>query len=325
MPKRTLSIANLTKPIDSAEVEIVRPTRLQEIIRQWIMLIPLTTAAVGSAAVQMVDEYPDLLPTIFFVGALLVTTAMVHQRRILQMNLRLTERVQAANSRMDTLHRLSLELNTSLNAAQVGQTVLEHTLRLLETGSGALWVSDQVELAESDATFQAVDSLLIPAEPDSRRRDTAAWRLLTSTGYEAAPEREELWDWKKRLEADELNLLQETPASLTSMPPAAQADLRHHELSNSGPRSRITDDGTFVVVPVSWKGKVGAVILIRCGQRLLDPADAVLLDDIALLAGPALQNALMYQSAAERAELDGSPSFIIIALCKSELCRKSRA
>ena len=63
---------NLMKP--------VRPTHLQEIIRQWILMIPLATAVVGSASIFAGpdDEWVDYLPPIFFIGALLVTAAMLH-------------------------------------------------------------------------------------------------------------------------------------------------------------------------------------------------------------------------------------------------------
>ena len=82
-------------------------------------MIPLATAVVGSASIFAGpdDEWVDYLPPIFFIGALLVTAAMLHQRRMFYVNLALTERLQSTNHRLDILHRLALELNKSLDYA----------------------------------------------------------------------------------------------------------------------------------------------------------------------------------------------------------------
>jgi sensor domain CHASE-containing protein len=97
-------------------------------VRQWILLIPLATATAGSAAMSVAQEYAEMLPALFFIGALLITVSMMHQRRLLQENQDLTERVQEAHERLEILHRLEAGLNETLDVKQVARTVLDHAL-----------------------------------------------------------------------------------------------------------------------------------------------------------------------------------------------------
>jgi diguanylate cyclase (GGDEF)-like protein len=70
-------------------------------------------------------------------------------------------------------------------------------------------------------------------------------------------------------------------------------------------RAALLSDSGFVWVPIRWKGETQGAIFVQTRSRGLPGESLVLLDDIALLAGPSLQNALLYQSASERAEVDG--------------------
>ncbi len=56
-------------------------------------------------------------------------------------------------------------------------------------------------------------------------------------------------------------------------------------------------------MPIIWNGEVGAVIFVETLKH--EREDDVLLDNVALIAASALQNALIYETAAKRAEIDG--------------------
>src|SRR5665647_154570 len=88
-----------------------RPSARQEAVREWILFLPLTTAVFGAAVVWTVPtkDMPDFLPAIFFLGALIVTSAMLDQRRSYQLMLSMAERAHSAYSRLDTLHGLAQE------------------------------------------------------------------------------------------------------------------------------------------------------------------------------------------------------------------------
>jgi len=254
-----------------------RPTRIQELIRQWILLIPLATAVAGSGAIYVIpsDRYSELLPPMFFVGALVVTTAMMHQRRLLGMNLTLTEEVQVAHNRLDTLHQLSIDLGSSLNVTEVSQIILDHTLLLLHEKRGTLWVfTDLISPLETPSKLPRANSehldLALPAMTSS---DAAKWQLFALSGMNANSENATLEAWKTQLDRN---------------------------LPDKDAKTFSKGDGDWV--PISWNGEVGAVIFIERFERAGE--GEVLLNDIALIAGPALQNALIYQTAAEHAEID---------------------
>lgn len=290
---------------EKAEPPVVRPTRLQEIIRQWITLIPLATAVMGSASLRMLpeDQYTVVLPPLFFAGALLVTASMLHQRRLLTLNLELTDSLQSANQHLDTLHRLAIELSKSLNATQVAQTVLQHTLQLMDANAGALWL--RTELVPDEPT-ETVEQELQPVaatgdqNPDYQYDLELQWRLFATHGFSTPEQRAVLKDWEAKLgrgdyshAANEGKQLSEL--SSNSLPPKSTV-----KTAESPEHS-----DNFIWVPITWKGKVSGAIFIMNWQHALPRDNTVLLDDIALVAGPALQNALLYQETAERAEIDG--------------------
>jgi diguanylate cyclase (GGDEF)-like protein len=259
---------------------------MQELVRQWIMLIPLATAVVGSAAIQSlpVDQYAEVLPPIFFVGALIVTAAMLHQRHILTLNFALTDELQAAHERLDTLHHLALELNASLNVAQVAQTVLNHTLQLIGAESGALWLRTEVlPPPEIEALLHLENRTkaglrTLHTEIDS---DDKPWQLFAArgfSGFQNERNRETLASWQEHLES--------------------------LERTSRGGAELLPGGGPFCV-PVMWIGKMAGAIFVQATRRKPSPESMVLLDDIALVAGPSLQNAMLFQAASERAEIDG--------------------
>lgn len=124
----------------------MRATLWQEAVRAFITLVPLATAVGGSAAIQLLptESYAEILPPLFFIGALIVTAAMLHQRYLLRRNLQLNDEMQSVHQRLDTLHHLSLELSTSLNVSQVAQTTLEHAMRFMEAEQGTLWLETEI-------------------------------------------------------------------------------------------------------------------------------------------------------------------------------------
>jgi diguanylate cyclase (GGDEF)-like protein len=265
---------------------------LQELIRQWILLIPLATSVAGSAALQTLpsDKFAELMPPMFFVGALIVTGAMLHQRSLLTANLALTDELQAAHERLDTLHHLAIELSTTLHVAQVAETVLNHTLQLVDGECGALWLKTEV------FPPQEMESLLALNDFDGRSSTVSGtgddeeaerpWRLFAAhgfVGFQNEKQRTTLREWHAHLEKPEHGS------------PSGEAINSAALLSDSG----------LVWVPVLWKGETQGAIFVQTQSRALSGDSLVLLNDIALLAGPSLQNALLYQSASERAEVDG--------------------
>jgi diguanylate cyclase (GGDEF)-like protein len=262
-----------------------RPTRMQEMVRQWIMLIPLATAVVGSAAIQSlpVDQYAEILPPMFFAGALIVTAAMLHQRHLLTHNFALTDELQAAHERLDTLHHLALELNASLNVAQVAQTVLNHTLQLVDAQSGALWLRTEILPPPEVEALLHINS---PSGPALRALSGEAvvekpWQLFAARGFSgfgSEKDRQTLCAWQNHLQH-----VQESVAGGVEV------------LPNGGP----------VWVPVMWKGQMAGAIFVQAARRELSAESRILLGDIALVAGPSLQNAMLFQAASERAEIDG--------------------
>jgi diguanylate cyclase (GGDEF)-like protein/putative nucleotidyltransferase with HDIG domain len=252
-------------------------TDRQDLVRQWILLLPLATAVVGSAMMRLAQEYEEYLPPMFFIGALLVTAAMVHQRRMLNLNQELTLRVQAAHERLDILHRLELEFNQSLNIAQVAQTVLEHTIQSMQADAGALWLSPAFGLTGE-----------LDAQTDSHN-----WHLVASRGWHDPMRHATLEAWNQIFQ-------HETPNSGT----------HHAQVPHSAPDTTALADlldvnASVVATSIRWKDETLGTLVIARWQGIFVQGDVVLLDDIALIAGPSLENALLYQTVAARADIDG--------------------
>ncbi|HEX8236792.1 MAG TPA: diguanylate cyclase [Abditibacteriaceae bacterium] len=267
----------------------------QEFLRQWILLIPLATAAAGSAAMRLAQEYAEMLPALFFVGALLITVAMLHQRHLLQENQDLAERVQEAHERLDILHRLEVGLNETLDVRQVARTVLDHALLSTGADAAALWLnprfdtaavrSGSVATATVDQTGAAVDGL-----PRLCGRN---WTLAAADGWHGSHGRAALEACHRALDA------------ITC---CGNSHLIHVQGGDSDcpTLAAILDKGdSAIVAPVRWNNEsIGVVMTVRHGDRF-DADDAVLLDAMAMVSGPSLENSLLYQTAAERANIDG--------------------
>ena len=276
-----------------------RPTYFQELIRQWILFIPLATAVAGSAAIYVIpsERYSELLPPMFFVGALVVTAAMVHQRYMLGLNLALTEEVQVAHNRLDTLHQLSVALGTSLSVREVAQIVLDHTLLLIGEKRGALWVlTELASPAELQIPADKPQRALVSKENTATflaASDERQWKLFALSGLEISREAATLQQWKSQfLPASSEEKFAENHAADKKSADKISADYFDGEVSHKKG-----------LVPILWNGEIGAVIFVESSHHAAE--ENVLLDDIALIAGPSLQNALIYQTAAEHAEIDG--------------------
>lgn len=301
----------------------VRPSRFQEIARQWILLIPLATAVSGAAALKASPDetWVQYLPPIFFIGALLVTTAMLHQRRMFTTSLELANRLQATNQRLDILHRLALELNGSLDVSQVAQTVLDDTRRSLPADAGALWL--RLDLLPAGA-FQPgiLRSLPIkPAGPAGARH----WCCIASSGFDLPASRQSLEGWDEMLERGdcqgEQHVLRIEAASMDSTPSI------HHD---SPLLQRVFGQANSAAsVPVIWEGEIVGALLIANWKAPLRHDEIVLLHDIALVVGPALQNSLLYGAATARAEIDGLTNLfnhrVLHERLTQELARVQRA
>ncbi len=124
-----------------------------------------------------------MLPALFFVGALLITVAMLHQRRLLQENQDLADRVQEAHERLDILHRLEVGLNETLDVRQVARTVLDHALLSTGADAAALWLNPRFD------TAAVRGSLTKPADEDATpggdlpRLSGRNWTLAAADGW----------------------------------------------------------------------------------------------------------------------------------------------
>ncbi|MBV9469941.1 MAG: diguanylate cyclase, partial [Abitibacteriaceae bacterium] len=289
-----MSIEAPQNPSDSLAEDILRltqSTRQQQAIRRWILLLPLTTAVVGAALVRvgLQDEYGAYLPAIFFIGALLVTAAMLHQRRMLDLMISLAQRLHTAYGRIDGLHRLAVELNQPLNTVQVGQTVLNYTLQSLDAMQGAFWLRNDfvpASLLKPDATA----TLTTGDTPEASRR---RWYRVAVQDVDTSEGHRLLDAWEKILERDD-----------------GITEVQQYRIEGGGDDSTLLGqvtqvaDSTFAL-PILWKDECIGVLLINDQRHRLKREDRTFLSDVALGVGPALQNALLYQSATERAEIDG--------------------
>ena len=336
----------------------LRPTRWQEILRQWILLIPLATAIVGTLAISAGrDEiWVEYLPPLFFVGALLVTAAMLHQRHMLNTNWQLNEQLQGANQRLDTLHHLTVDLNESLELDSVAFAVLNCVQRALDSQAGALWLCmDALPLeVQKGAALSCVpihaphsqkpehepekrhSTLLEPAEPEAV---PPQWCCIAARGFEDHGARLAAWDehlesgqWAGEILAHGLlevrnarrgrfevsDLWQDTTASLAGEQLPERAVIE----ANASALGCIFAEGEKVaVVPILWKNEVVGALLSASwkpssksaapvakraptSENLLRESDVLMLRDIALMAGPSLQNSLRYGAANSRAQID---------------------
>ncbi|MDF2440125.1 MAG: hypothetical protein JWN98_1109 [Abditibacteriota bacterium] len=301
----------------------LRPSKLQEIIRQWILLVPLITSLIGAAAVTFRpdEEWIAYLPPIFFIGALLTTISMLHQRSMLTTNLALNDSLHGSNQRLDILHRLALELNQSLDVSQVAQTVLECTRRPLAADAGALWL--RLDLLPAGALEPGVlRSLpLKSVGPVSSRR----WCCIVSSGFVLPLHRKILEEWDAVLERGDCEGEQHILRIAATPADAPPTDRRDSPLL----QNLFSMGDAAASVPIIWEGEIVGAMLVAKWKAPLQHEDVVLLHDIALVAGPALQNSLLYGAATARAEIDGLTSLynhrVLHERLTQELGRAQRA
>lgn len=271
------------------ELMPVRPTRWQELIRQAILILPLTTAIVGTLLIRLmpdtVDYYTSLLPAIFLVGALVVTAAMIHQRRLFKTAFDLGELLYSANTQLDILHRLAFELNQSRSPEAAALTILEHAVKSVHADVGAIWLlveNTNLEGAKEEPRHGALNE---------------NWMRLAVTGFNEDLPLDMLDKWEQLVQVQHQFMSCEEgshyynvqgaeslcPALAASLPPNASA----------------------AVLPIIWKDEIVGCILVVSRAHMLTRDDLTLLSDMTLVAGPSLQNAIAYQSLSERAEIDG--------------------
>lgn len=244
----------------------------QEAVRTFITLVPLATAIGGTAAIQWLptDRYAEMLPPLFFVGALIVTAAMLHQRHLLRLNVALNNELKTMHQRLDTLHHLSLELSTSLNISQVAQTILDHAMRFMAAGQGTLWLETDIA-----SPFEAEHEKTVAGSETAPSDTVARWRVFAESRSPGEIPYKGLFEsalWRAALEQKE----------------------------------HVLECGHDVLyVPLDWKEGARGVILMRALRGPCSEEGLTLLRNIALIAAPALQNALLYRSASVRAEVDG--------------------
>ena len=333
-----------------------RPTRLQEVVRQGIMLIPLVTAVLGSLALRSDrgEMWVDFLPPLFFIGALIVTTAMMHQRNMMQQNLHLAERLHGANGRLDTLHRLAIELSESLEVLPVSRKVLDSLLEALPADAAALWLRrDLLPVSLLSASF--LDALPLQAARTSTE-GPGLWMCLAQRGFEASEHASalEAWDavmeksaWWGQAAPEGVGAPARRTPRLLMMPQAggpfaartSQRASQATEVPSVAPSEIVIESDELLhifglgnggaVVPVTWEGEVVGALLLAAWNRPIEREQVLLARDIALVAGPALQNALSFSTATGRAEMDGLTNLynhrVLQERLSQELSRASRA
>jgi len=277
-------------------MEEQRPSRTQEILRQWILFIPMVTALAGSLLVQRVSEHQQeiLLPAMFYVGALIVTSAMLHQRYLLNRNLDLTEQVQQAHSQLDDLHHLSVTLTKSLDAGEIARAALQHTQQMLGAQACALWLRadflpPEVRHKFENPNGEHLGEELFDDDPTLPKQGER-WLLAASSGFEGEM-KNRLQDWGKKLNEG-----------------GWQRDELHCNVQ-SGQENNVhlcdlVGFESAICTPVVMKGEANGALLVT-SRRRLNREQAALAQSIAFITGPALHNSLIYQAASLRAEIDG--------------------
>lgn len=329
---------------------LARPTRLQETVRQGIMLIPLATAVLGSAALKSdhQEQWAQFLPPLFFVGALIVTTAMMHQRRMMQQNMDLAEQVQGANGRLDTLHRLAVELSESLDVLPVSRKVLDSLLQALDADAAALWLRrDLLPVSLLNSAFLAA---LPPqaASPTSEDGGPDLWMCLAERGFDLSERASALAGWDQVLEkgswwgqaiSEGAGAPSRRAPRLLMMPQGSGKADAPESPGTAAPSEVVIESNELMhlfglgngacVVPVTWEGEVVGSLLVASWKRAIDREQVLLARDISLVAGPALQNALSFSTATARAEMDGLTNLynhrVLQERLSQELARASRS
>ncbi|HEX8552070.1 MAG TPA: diguanylate cyclase [Abditibacteriaceae bacterium] len=290
-----------------ARIPTIRPVsrasaraRRGEVVRQWILLIPLATAVLGSMATQLSEDYLEMMPALFFIGALLITVAMLHQRQLFRQNETLSDELRGANEHLDLLHRLQFDLNQSLDVGEVSRTVLTHALSTFSADKGALWLRPH-DVAVRPAEPRNIENRNVEKR-NAGRRD---WQLVASQGWpenqrdtlmhcvEQALERE---DFDKGPHGDSGAVLSE--------------GLLSHWFSDCSDA-----DSSAMGLSILWKDEVIGFILIARQDAHSDrknpdnepfyEEDVELLREFALVTGPSLENALLYKRTLTRADIDG--------------------
>ena len=323
-------------------------------MRQWILLIPLATAVVGTLAISVGrDEiWVDYLPPLFFVGALLVTAAMLHQRHMLNTNWQLNDQLQNANSRLDILHHLTVDLNKSLELDSVSEAVLKCSRQALNAQAGALWL--RIDLLPPDVQKHAASSCIplhagrddkdgiksrrgatLEAADTESSASSAQWCCIAVRGFEDHAARLIAWDdyieaghWSGEILAHgmstahaagrggfEIGDLWQDVSLRAPTEPTPERDIIEAKSNGLG---RVFGAGeSAAVVPILWKNEVVGALLsaswnpaesssrkTKTDENKLRESDVLMLRDIALMAGPSLQNSLRYGAATSRAQID---------------------
>ncbi len=326
-------------------------------MRQVIMMIPLTTAVLGSVALRSdrLEQWADVLPPLFFVGALIVTAAMLHQRHMMQQNLDLAEQLHGANDRLDTLHRLAVELSESLDVLPVSRKVLESLAQALDADAAALWLRrDLLPVSLLTSSFLTA----LPLQSDAQSEGgPELWMCLAARGFELSERAPALDAWNRIMQqgswwgqavaggavgagsapmrrAPRLLMLPQatsSKASASSKAPASPPSVAPTEIVIESDELMHTfglGNGASVV-PVTWEGEVVGALLVASWKHGIGREKVFLARDIALVAGPALQNALSYSAATARAEMDGLTNLynhrVLQERLSQELARASRA
>jgi diguanylate cyclase (GGDEF)-like protein len=301
-----------------------RTLHRQEMVRQWILLIPLATAVLGSLTTLMADEYVEFLPALFFIGALLITVAMLHQRQLFKTNHELSEELKLANGQLDVLHRLQFELNQSLDISQISESVLVHTLDTLGAECGALWLRVQPDASPS---MRATDS----KKTSTSTANITRWQLEASFGWEDGRSTEVLERWQNVIEFGDAGD-REHFCGITNGDSEASLIPADAELSKAlevWGRSLSAQTPSGIAIPLRWKDEtIGHILLVR-RDRWFRKDEADLLRDIALVTGPALENAFLYQRTLTRADIDGLTGLLnhraVQERLTQELARSQRA
>jgi diguanylate cyclase (GGDEF)-like protein len=328
----------------------LRPSRWQETIRQWILLIPLVTAIVGTMGIRVgpEEEWVDYLPPLFFVGALVVTASMLHQRRMAMTNLELAEQVHRANERLDTLHRLGLELNKRLELLPVAQTLLEDSRQSMDVDAAALWMRREgLPAPLLGASFwKSLPLAKISTGDEITTVEPGPWCCIAASGFVQPEQHRCLAQWDNALDGGQWRgeALSFRVSSHRSSRESSEEDLgsRLASLRLAHARKAPKEDvgvaalasvfsapAAAATVPIVWEDEVVGAILLANWNRPLAKDDVVLLRDIALVVAPALQNALLFGAATARAEIDALTGLynhrVLQERLTQELARASRA
>jgi len=284
--------ADNSAPEPSRRLSPARPVARQETVRQWILLVPLATAVAGSAAAQLAEDYVQYLSPLFFAGALLITAAMLQQRVILRRNQELSSELRDANAHLDTMHRLQFDLNQSLDVAQVGQSVLNHALQTLGADAAALWLRPQFDSGAMMrcGTPEGEAEPLVPCGKN--------WHLAAADGWDDSERRAVLENWNRAL--DSAPAIRETRVG-------ARVGAQGEATSDSWltPPTGAPPQFKALAMPICWEEEIIGVLAVAFWQGALSEENTATLRDMALVTGPALQNALLYQRTLTRADFDG--------------------